>query len=218
MLKTTILQYNIFKLIFVLFNLIAPPEAAPPAAACSNAMCKQTAKFISDSLDTSINPCDDFYQFTCGGFEAKRTIPEDRLAISPYDEMDDQMKRDIIQLLTNFKVDGAQGQAKSVILAASAFQKCMALGDSTTRSNEEGLKYVKEVVEEVVGADGWTIGQKVEGGKKELSWQETVVQGYVKGMVITPFGIGLGPDTDNVQKNLIYVSFFLFSSVSSILI
>lgn len=170
-------------------------------------MCKQTAKFISDSLDTSLNPCDDFYQFTCGGFEAKSVIPEDKLALSPYDEMDEQMRKDIVQLLTDFKVHDAHGQSKSVKLAASVFQKCMALGDNTTHSNEKGLKYMKEVVEEVVGAHGWTIGQKVENGKKERSWHENVVHGYVKGQVLTPFAIGLGPDPKNATANLIYVSF-----------
>ena len=172
-------------------------------------MCNRTAKFIADSLDSRLNPCEDFYQFTCGGFNAKRTIPEDKLALSPYDDMSDQMNRDIVQLLTDFKVDSEQGRkaAKAVRLAAASFQKCMALGDNTARSNEEGLKYVKEVVQEVAG-HGWTIGQKVEssGGRKERSWQETVVQGFAKGMVVSPFALAIGPDTANSSANLIYVS------------
>lgn len=172
-------------------------------------MCNRTAKFIADSLDSRLNPCEDFYQFTCGGFNAKRTIPEDKLALSPYDDMSDQMNRDIVQLLTDFKVDSEQGRkaAKAVRLAAASFQKCMALGDNTARSNEEGLKYVKEVVQEVAG-HGWTIGQKVEssGGRKERSWQETVVQGFAKGMIVSPFALAIGPDTANSSANLIYVS------------
>lgn len=120
------------------------------------------------------------------------------------------MRKDIVQQLLNFKVHEAQGQSKAVTLAASIFQKCMALGDNSTRSNEEGLKYVKEVVEEVVGTHGWTIGQKVvQGGRKERTWIETVVQGYVKGSVQTPFAMSLGPDTNNSTANLIYVSIYL---------
>ncbi|XP_017489884.1 PREDICTED: neprilysin-11-like, partial [Rhagoletis zephyria] len=60
------------------------PSAPAAPTACSTEMCNRTAKFIADSLDSRLNPCEDFYQFTCGGFNAKRTIPEDKLALSPW--------------------------------------------------------------------------------------------------------------------------------------
>eukprot|EP00833_Pecoramyces_ruminatium_P009413 jgi/Orpsp1_1/1183445/evm.model.c7180000085240.1 len=36
---------------------------------CLSEKCIETSKVILSNLDTSANPCDDFYQFTCGGYK-----------------------------------------------------------------------------------------------------------------------------------------------------
>jgi len=36
---------------------------------CSSEDCIQMSKIILSSIDISANPCDNFYQFTCGGWE-----------------------------------------------------------------------------------------------------------------------------------------------------
>jgi len=38
---------------------------------CSSEECIQSSKKILSSMDISVNPCDDFYHFTCGGWESK---------------------------------------------------------------------------------------------------------------------------------------------------
>ncbi|KAI8378901.1 hypothetical protein BD560DRAFT_388888 [Blakeslea trispora] len=45
---------------------------------CDTPVCAETAKSILESIDFNIDPCSDFYQYACGGWEANKTIREDR--------------------------------------------------------------------------------------------------------------------------------------------
>ena len=45
------------------------------------------ASRILFGLDKSVNPCDDFYQYACGGWEAKTAIPGYRGSVSQFSQM-----------------------------------------------------------------------------------------------------------------------------------
>ncbi|KAG2194080.1 hypothetical protein INT46_006931 [Mucor plumbeus] len=49
-------------------------------ATCSTPECASTAKAILDSLDLNVDPCSDFYQYTCGNWIAGTTIAEDKIS------------------------------------------------------------------------------------------------------------------------------------------
>lgn len=40
------------------------------------------AESVINALDRSVDPCDDFYQFSCGGWLKNTTIPEDSARVS----------------------------------------------------------------------------------------------------------------------------------------
>ena len=41
--------------------------------------CIHVAADLLDNMDETVNPCEDFYHFACGGFIKQTNIPDDKL-------------------------------------------------------------------------------------------------------------------------------------------
>lgn len=54
---------------------------------CLKPECILTAARIINNMDTTVDPCDDFYQFTCGNWMEENVIPEDKTRISTFDSI-----------------------------------------------------------------------------------------------------------------------------------
>ena len=58
---------------------------------CMTPGCVQTASEILQNMDRSVDPCDDFYKFACGGFMERTAIPEDRTRMSSFSVLSDKL-------------------------------------------------------------------------------------------------------------------------------
>ncbi len=58
---------------------------------CMSRGCVKTAADILANMDEAADPCVDFYQFACGGFIDKTSIPDDRTRMSSFSVLGDQL-------------------------------------------------------------------------------------------------------------------------------
>ena len=62
---------------------------------CMTKDCIQAAADLLHNIDESVNPCDDFYQFACGGFIQQTNIPDDKSKYSAFSVLSDKLNEQV---------------------------------------------------------------------------------------------------------------------------
>jgi putative endopeptidase len=101
-----------------------------------------------ESLDRGADPCEDFYQFACGGWEARSTIPPDRGSYSRFHEMIDRNEKRLIDILEAARAQGAAASDPIIGKLGAYYGACMdeaAIGKAGTAPIEPLLAAVRRV-------------------------------------------------------------------------
>jgi putative endopeptidase len=113
--------------------------AGPPATNITLA----EAGLEADSMDRTANPCEDFYQFACGGWEKKTEIPEDRARWGRFGEIDERNEATLHGILD----DASKGKQTDPVLASlgAFYGSCM----DEKAVEKQGLSGVKPLLDAV---------------------------------------------------------------------
>jgi endothelin-converting enzyme/putative endopeptidase len=111
-----------------------------------------------NSLDRSVDPCVDFYKFSCGGWQARNPIPADQASWSVYAKL----ANDNQQFLWGILVDDAKAQKRTAVQqkVGDYFQACMntdaidALGDTPIQPELRNLDALKTRAEIIAALPG----------------------------------------------------------------
>ena len=116
------------------------PESLSSSQVCTTPSCINAANSLIQNMDSSVNPCEDFYQYACGGFLDRVRIPDDQSSRSQFGIIDDELEEQLRDILESNVTDD---ESKVFQQARDQYQACMNL----PKLEEIGLKPVTDILQ-----------------------------------------------------------------------
>lgn len=85
--------------ISVSLGVVLTRSSSSNPVTCNTDVCTSLAKRVLGSIDTSIDPCQDFYNFSCGGWIKTATLPPGKGRYGVFDEVNDKNQAALKALL-----------------------------------------------------------------------------------------------------------------------
>uniref|UniRef100_A0A8C6PFZ0 Membrane metalloendopeptidase like 1 n=1 Tax=Nothobranchius furzeri TaxID=105023 RepID=A0A8C6PFZ0_NOTFU len=119
---------------------------------CTTSDCVTAAARLLQNMDKSINPCDNFYQYACGGWLERHVIPETSSRHSVFDIL-----RDKLEIVLKGVLETAREQDRDAI------KKAKVLYGSCINESEPLLKLIDSIGGWPVASEDWnaTAGWKI---------------------------------------------------------
>uniref|UniRef100_A0A7E4VUR3 Peptidase_M13_N domain-containing protein n=1 Tax=Panagrellus redivivus TaxID=6233 RepID=A0A7E4VUR3_PANRE len=155
---------------------------------CSTQDCVIGAAFYHTNINDKVNPCSNFYDFTCGNFDLSYDIPPGK---AMFDVGDVHAKRVQKQLYQSLMANSTKSEEPYETLAKSLFQKCM----DENKIDATGIASLLEFLNKFdggvpfLGGEGFT-----------TSWETFFAKALRFTNVYTPVLVTLAPDPADSTK------------------
>lgn len=103
-----------------MFNLSEETDGSTNV--CKTPECVQAAAEILDFMDKSVDPCHDFYDFSCGTFINNTLLADDRTSIDSFTLVRDKTQEQLYKLI-NANISSTD--IRAFAMAKSLFRACM---------------------------------------------------------------------------------------------
>jgi len=139
-------------------------SASSEAGVCMTDGCIGAAHMLLQNMNRTVDPCEDFYEFSCGGFEQRVVIPDDRSSRSQFAIIGDEL---IQQLRVILEEEGHKGESEVFTMARNVYKACM----GEEKIEEIGIQPLKDMLKKM---GGWPVLEGEAWDEEKFSWIDTV--------------------------------------------
>ncbi|KAL3862332.1 hypothetical protein ACJMK2_008309 [Sinanodonta woodiana] len=158
LLLVVILLLGIAALAVALGLVVTTQKDTEVTEICHSEECTRAAARILNSLDMSVNPCDNFYDFACGSWRKSNVIPEDRSSIDVVVSL-----RDKVQIILKYLLE-VENRASDL----SAFKSARDLYASCVNEDLIEKRNISVAIPLLEELGGWPVlGNQLGGNWKE---------------------------------------------------
>ncbi|XP_058823169.1 neprilysin-2-like [Topomyia yanbarensis] len=148
-------------------------------------------------MDLNVEPCDDFFNYACGRFVRKTTIPDDRVSINTFSVIRDRLKEQIHSLVSENVIENEPEPFK---FSKNLFRICM----NKTQIQKNGIKPLEAVFDHF---GGWPVLKEDKWNfDSTWSWVKSVKDcrrlGYSTDYLIN---FSVGSDLENSSRRTIKI-------------
>ncbi|XP_070330265.1 membrane metallo-endopeptidase-like 1 isoform X1 [Odocoileus virginianus] len=163
---------------------------------CTTPGCVMAAARILQNMDPSMEPCDDFYQYACGGWLRRHVIPETNSRYSVFDILRDELEIILKAVLENSTTKDRPAVQKAKVL----YRSCMNESEIEKRDSQPLLNILEVVGGWPVAMDKWN---KSVGPQWELEQQLAVMNAQFNRRVL--IDLFIWNDDQNSSRHIIYI-------------
>ncbi|KAI5695289.1 hypothetical protein M8J75_014047 [Diaphorina citri] len=133
---------------------------------CYNQGCNHTSSILLANMNLSVNPCDDFYRFTCGRFLETNHLADDQGELSEYSAIEDHVK---VQLREILQAPIQDSDIRPFRIAKRLYSVCM----NVSQREQQGLHQIKSLLKTL---GGWPVLEGSSWNESAFSWETTTYE------------------------------------------
>ncbi|XP_076472675.1 neprilysin-1-like [Babylonia areolata] len=159
---------------------------------CVSSTCVSTAAQLMAAMDQEADPCQDFFQYACGGWNRRHVIPEDQHSYTTFEKLHDELQLVLRQLLEQERTDH---DSAATLKAKTLYESCV----NTTQINDIGDAPLRKIMADL---GGWPIITK-DWDPDSFSLERVLAKIRHDFDAVILIGCWVGADDKNSSSNII---------------
>ncbi|XP_034115605.1 neprilysin-2-like [Drosophila albomicans] len=131
---------------------------------CNTKECRDTASVVLSKINPQINPCDNFYEFSCGTYFDKVIIPDDKTNIDTFTDIVDKVQEQLKNIIT---AEPPESTPKHFRQPNMLYKACM----NTTRIESLGSMPITTIANSM---GGWPLIVGNKWDEDNWTWQDQI--------------------------------------------
>ncbi|XP_027017774.1 neprilysin isoform X2 [Tachysurus fulvidraco] len=142
----------LFVVVLAFIILFITHSSSRSDGVCTTADCTRSASRLIENMDPTVNPCENFYQYACGGWLKKNIIPETSSRYSTFDILRDELE---VVLKGVLERDDNLSGSSSLAKAKTLYRSCINESLIEQRAGTPLISMLPDVFDWPIATDGW---------------------------------------------------------------